>query len=117
MTYILSGLLVVIVAILGWLVLPVIGLIVTIPIQIIISFVNKFLGYMVSRYVTLAFDFAAMIWVISWTGERWGLVTWPAWILAGWCMFTVGNTLILFDIQCYVTDSGAWAPKHIAGDA
>jgi len=110
--YVLSGLLVVAVAFLCWW-LPLIGLIVTIPIQIIISFVNRFLGYMLSRYITLAFEFVLIIWLITWAGERWGLVTWPAWIWAGWSMFRNGNTMILFDIQCYLTDSGAWAPKHI----
>lgn len=117
MTYVLSGLLVVIVAILGWAVLPMVGLVVTLPIQLFLTFINRFLGYMVSRYATLAFDFAVMIWLITWAGGKWGLITWPAWIVAGLCMFTAGNTLIFFDIQCYLANSGVWAPKHGAAEA
>jgi hypothetical protein len=113
MTYVLSGLLVVVVAILGWILLPAVSFIITIPLMLILRFINKVLAYMVSRYAGLAFDFVVMIWLITWAGARWDLVTWPAWTMAGWCMFTAGNTLILFDIRCYVTESGIWAPIHI----
>ena len=112
MTFVLSALLVVVVAILGWVLLPILTMIITMPIMLIVGFVNKFLAYMLSRYTGLAVDFAILIWLISWSGTKWNIVTWPAWLVAGWAMFTAGNTLILFDIQCYLTDSGAWAPKR-----
>jgi hypothetical protein len=87
------------------------------PVMLIVGIVNKFLAYMLSRYTGLMIDFGVMIWLITWAGAKWGLVTWPAWLVAGWCMFTAGNTLILFDIQCYLTNTGAWAPKHLDVEA
>lgn len=113
MTFVGSALLVIVVAVLGWALLPIVSMLLTFPLLFILSPINKFLAYMVSRYTGLAFDFGVMIWLITWAGARWELVTWPAWLVAGWCMFTAGNTLILFDVQCYLTDSGAWAPKHL----
>ena len=111
MIFVLSTLLVIVVAALGWLILPMTSFIITIPIMLVLRFINKLFAYLLSRYVGLAFDFGILIWLITWAGAKWELVTWPAWLVAGWCMFTAGNTLILFDIRCYVTSSGAWVPK------
>ncbi|HEY9085059.1 MAG TPA: hypothetical protein VIN40_03845 [Candidatus Tyrphobacter sp.] len=109
MTFLLSTALVIVVAILGFVLLPMVSLVVLLPIQMIVGLVNKRLGYMASRYSSLAFDVAVLLLLITWAGDRFALVTWPAWLVAGLAMFMAGNTLIFFDIRCYLSDGGAWA--------
>lgn len=108
-TLLLSALLVIAVAALGWAILPILSMVVTLPIMFTLRLMNKFLAYMISRYVSLFFDIAVLALLINWAGAKFGLITWPAWLVAGWCMVAAGNTLILFDIQCYLNNSGAWA--------
>jgi hypothetical protein len=113
MTIALSILLVAVVAVLGFAVLPFVSSMLLLPIDLVVGFLSIWLSYMVSRYSSLAFSIAILIWLINFAGTKFDLVTWPAWIVAGWSMFTAGNTLIFFDISCYLGDRGAWAPSPL----
>lgn len=114
MAILLSALLVIVTAVLGWAILPFLSMIVTFPIMFILRPLNKFLAYMISRYASLVFDVAVLALLINWAGGRFVLITWPAWLVAGWCMFAAGNTLILFDIRCYLSNSGIWSTDRTA---
>jgi hypothetical protein len=109
MIVVLSLVLVFVVAALGFWILPFLGMIVVgYPVTVILRPINKWVAYMVSRYGTFVLDCFVLAWIIIWAGNKWGLITWPAWLVAGWAILMEGNTLLFFDLHCYLTDSGAW---------
>jgi hypothetical protein len=106
----LSALLVVVVVIVGRFVLaPLTFVIVILPVIAVLRHVNRLLAYMASRYLGFAFDVVVLAGIVAWAGAALSLITWPAWIAAGWFILSIGRTLIFWDIQCYVRRTGAWA--------
>ena len=104
----LSLVLVFVVAALGFWILPFLGMIIGIPVAVVLKAINRWFAYMVSRYATFVSDCFVLAWIIIWAGNKWSLTTWPAWLVAGLAIFMEGNTLLFFDLDCYLTDSGAW---------
>jgi hypothetical protein len=117
MSILLSLLLVVAVVILGWVVLPILGFLVIMPTQLVVSFVNRFAGYLVARYTGLIVDIVVLVWFINWAGEKFQITTWPAWIVGIIAIGSMVATVVGFDVRCYQNGTGAWAFRRNSEDA
>lgn len=116
MSVIFSILFVLVVLILGYAVLPMLSTVVSMALIIALRPISKTLGYFVGRYVSFALWVWALIEIIGIGGDRFNLVTWPAWVVAAFCVVSGGNTLVLFDCRCYMTQSGVFGPGIARGE-
>jgi hypothetical protein len=114
MIILLSVLFAIVVGIVGYIVLPIATTVITLPTLLLLRPINGRLAYLVSRYIDFAVCAVLLSLMVSLPGTKFQLITWPAWIAAGWSFLTIGNTLILWDLRCYLMDTGAWAPREIA---
>jgi hypothetical protein len=113
MSIVYAILLALVVAVLGFWLLVFPEMLITFSVAAVLRFINRWFAYMVSRYLSVALDCVVLAWIIVWAGDTWGLITWPAWLVAGYAIFTSGNTLLFFDLDCYLTETGAWRKPEV----
>jgi|GEM_PF-5114989 len=93
---------------------PIPPLVTSIPFLAILAltgYISKRLAWFFGRYVTSAVAILLLIAIIVWGVNYFGLIAWPAWLVAAFCIFADINTLVQFDIDCYLNDKGIYAPS------